>query len=93
MIIKKKRVEQAMLQFQNDLLQTSLEQYKELLKLQKENEQLSKTDDIQRKTIKKLRTIINQLIIGIGYSGDPKLNRLVENLVKEYGPFFLGLED
>ena len=60
-------------------------------RLKREVIQLSDVDDAQRKAIEKLRTIINQLIIGIGYSGDPKLNRLVENLVKEYGPFFLGL--
>ena len=60
-------------------------------RLKREVQQLSDVDDAQRKAIEKLRTIINQLIIGIGYSEDPKLNRLVENLVKAYGPFFLGL--
>lgn len=60
-------------------------------RLRREVRQLSDVDDAQRKAIEKLRTIINQLIIGIGYSGDPKLNRLIENLIKEYGPFFLGL--
>lgn len=62
-------------------------------RLRRELRQLSDVDDVQRKTIEKLRTIINQLIIGIGYSEDPKLNRLVEILIQEYGPFFLGLGD
>lgn len=52
---------------------------------------LSHVDDIQRKTIKELRTIIGQLVIGIGYSEDQKLDRLVSSLIQEYGPGFLGL--
>lgn len=93
MTIKKERVEQAMLQFQIDLLRTSTEQYHELKELQKEIKQLSETDDTQRKTIKELRSILKRFIRYINYTKDPILNRFVNELIKEYGPFFLGLGD
>lgn len=52
---------------------------------------LSHVDDIQRRTIKELRAIIGQLVLGIGYAEDQKLDRLVGSLIQEYGPGFLGL--
>lgn len=93
MNIKKKQVHKEMLQFMNDLLQTDIEQHQELKKLQKEVKQLSEINDTQRKTIKKLRTILKQLIKDINDSKDPVFISLVDNLIKEYGFIFLGLRD
>lgn len=93
MFIKKEQVEQAMLKFQIDLLQTSTEQYHELKNLQKEIKQLSEIDDTQRKTIKELRTILKRIIKYINYIKEPILIRFINELIKEYGTFFLGLGD
>lgn len=93
MFIKKERVEKIMLQSQFDLLLTSIKQCQELKELQKEIKQLSETNNTQRKTIKELRNILKRLIKYINYTKDPILNRFVNDLIKEYGPFFLGLGD
>lgn len=93
MIIKKERVEKVLLQSQFDLLLTSIKQYQELKELQKEIKQLSETNDTQRKTINELRNILKRLIKYIIYTKDPILNRFVNELIKEYATFLLGLGD
>lgn len=93
MFIEKERVKKVMLQSQFDLLLTSIKQYQELKELQKEIKQLSEAVDVQRKTIKELRNILRRLIKYIHHTKDPILNGFVNELIKEYGTFFLGLGD